>query len=461
MKTKTTLLALALLFVFCETTAQYFVDSSAPANTVSLAYHKDHFNLKGPVKSYNNNYTTYYFDRDGYLTKDVGSLGLSREYLYDSNNNLIRIVSDLSGSLIHYSVTLDSQKRVTKKITSANSGKRYTYDRRGNVLEEYDTYNKELQYRNKYDSQGRIIQRNGYYNAINETSLTTYSYGRDGDFVTVTNNYSSSNPKRKSSVNTFYYKNGHYYGKSKYSDLSFDSYGNPQQYANADGSAGTKKTYTYWGEGSSNNSTVSTPSSPNSVPKPNTSTSTNNDCVSGDCQNGWGKKNFEYGYYEGFWKNGVRHGYGLFDWDTSGKYIGFWVNDKLSGYGCYLGTEKNLIGEYRDGSMNGVGYTHELKNDKWVRGEFRNYLVSEEYDFYDNKINSGCIAGDCQNKYGRYKWSNGDMFTGFFRNGKMYMGTYSFASGDKYEGMFNSSNQFHGEGRFFFKDGAYYGGQWN
>ncbi|MBW2936741.1 hypothetical protein KXJ69_01405 [Aureisphaera sp. CAU 1614] len=201
------------------------------------------------------------------------------------------------------------------------------------------------------------------------------------------------------------------------------------------------------------------------VPQPKTPKTTTEKqypyCESGDCTNGWGKKIYDYGYYEGFFRNGNREGYGLFNWTTSGSYMGFWNNDELHGYGCYIGKEKNLIGEYRNGMMNGVGYTHELENDKWEYGIFKNYLVDTAYTFYDNNVDTGCVAGDCQDKYGRYIWSNGDRFTGFFKNGKMYMGTYTFASGDKYEGMFNSNNQFHGEGRFFFNDNAYYGGQWS
>ena len=201
------------------------------------------------------------------------------------------------------------------------------------------------------------------------------------------------------------------------------------------------------------------------IPKPKapgTASSSKKDtvCEKGDCVNGWGKKVYDYGYYEGFFKNGNRHGYGLFDWTESGDYIGFWYDDKMDGYGCYLGTGKNLIGEYVKGSLHGYGHTKEIETNKWVYGYFQNYLVEEEYTFYDNEIEVGCIAGDCENKYGRYKWSNGDQFTGFFQRGKMYMGTYTFASGDKYEGKFNSNNEFHGQGRFFFKDGSYYGGEW-
>ncbi|TDI71895.1 MAG: hypothetical protein E2O83_03250 [Bacteroidetes bacterium] len=40
------------------------------------------------------------------------------------------------------------------------------------------------------------------------------------------------------------------------------------------------------------------------------------------------------------------------------------------------------------------------------------------------------------------------------------MGTYKFSGGGKYSGMFNSDNEFHGMGRYFFEDEAYYGGDW-
>ncbi|QNJ96986.1 MORN repeat-containing protein [Constantimarinum furrinae] len=207
---------------------------------------------------------------------------------------------------------------------------------------------------------------------------------------------------------------------------------------------------------------VPTPMSTNSssgVTVPDTTEkNTIKDCEYGDCINGWGKKLFSYGYYEGFWSNGKRNGYGMFDWSDSGKYIGFWVSDKMTGYGVYIGVEQDMVGEYTDGMIQGLGYI--VKGDDWKQGVYNLSQLVESYPFVSNDVNSGCTAGDCQNKYGRYKWSNGDSFTGFFKNGKMYMGTYLFASGDKYTGMFNNNNQFHGQGRFFFSNKDYYGGEW-
>ena len=183
-------------------------------------------------------------------------------------------------------------------------------------------------------------------------------------------------------------------------------------------------------------------------------------CVSGDCQNGWGKYEYDNGYYDGFWQNGKKHGYGLYNWNDSGKYIGSWENDTMSGYGVYIAENNdNIIGQYRDGELNGLGLT--VFGEEWSQGIYKDGNLVTTYDFYTNDVDTGCTAGDCQDKYGRWKWSNGDTFTGFFKDGSLYMGTYTFANGGKYSGMFNSDNQFHGIGRYFYEDGAYYGGMWN
>ena len=183
-------------------------------------------------------------------------------------------------------------------------------------------------------------------------------------------------------------------------------------------------------------------------------------CVSGDCQDGWGKYEYDNGYYDGFWQNGKKHGYGLYNWNESGKYIGNWENDSMSGYGVYIDENNdNIIGQYDDGELNGLGLT--VFGEEWSQGIYKDGNLKTSYDFFTNNVDTGCTAGDCQDKYGRWKWSNGDSFTGFFKDGRLFMGTYTFAGGGKYSGMFNSDNQFHGTGRYFYADGAYYGGQWN
>jgi hypothetical protein len=188
-------------------------------------------------------------------------------------------------------------------------------------------------------------------------------------------------------------------------------------------------------------------------------TTSNSGCISGNCTNGWGKYQYEGGYYDGFWTNGKKQGYGLYKWDGIGKYIGNWENDTMSGYGAYIAdNDDNVVGEYRNGKLNGRGYT--VVGDTWSYGWFTDGNLTDTYSYYKNDVSVGCTSGDCQNKYGYYVYSNGDYFAGFFKNGKKYLGTYTFADGNKYSGMFNTDEQYHGTGRFFFVSGAYYGGEW-
>jgi len=196
------------------------------------------------------------------------------------------------------------------------------------------------------------------------------------------------------------------------------------------------------------------------IGKPQTITATKTTgCVSGNCTDGWGKWQFDNGYYDGFWANGMRNGYGLYKWDVQGTYIGFWVNNNMEGYGSYE-SEKGVImkGMYSNGQLNGFGEVYN-ENLEWVSGFYKDGNIQDKYDFIDNYLDYGCIAGDCLNKYGRYRWQNDDEFTGFFLYGNPHLGIYTFSNKNNYQGMFNVSGQFHGQGRFFYSEGGYYGGE--
>ena len=95
-----------------------------------------------------------------------------------------------------------------------------------------------------------------------------------------------------------------------------------------------------------------------------------------------------------------------------------------------------------------------------------------------------CQWGDCQNGRGLYKWNEGDSYEGQWKNGDMHgEGIYKYSDGNSYEGQF-VNNDFHGfgvfrfatgdsiriegewldgdliEGRQYFRDGAFYNGQY-
>lgn len=195
-------------------------------------------------------------------------------------------------------------------------------------------------------------------------------------------------------------------------------------------------------------------------PNKNTVVTTTKDCDWGDCKNGYGKKTYSNGDYIGFWSNGLKEGYGSYYWTKSkGQYIGSWESDKMSGYGVYISDDNdNLRGQYRDGKMNGIGVT--VRDNKWEQGIFKDGNISQHFNYYSNNKTSGCTIGDCQNGYGKWVYSNGDNYIGFFNNGNLKQGTYTFTNGAKYSGEFNSSNQMHGMGRYWASDKSYYGGEW-
>ncbi|MBT8244253.1 MAG: hypothetical protein HKP48_09340 [Winogradskyella sp.] len=192
----------------------------------------------------------------------------------------------------------------------------------------------------------------------------------------------------------------------------------------------------------------------------NTNRTSNTDCVSGNCKNGWGKRKYDNGdFYEGFWLNFKQNGYGLYKWKTKSTYIGNWENGSRKGYGTFTAENGDIKkGEFKNGRLSGVAV--KKNSGTWQQGVFESGKLVTKYNFYGNNKDTGCISGDCYNKYGRYKWSNGDSFIGFFKNGKLHIGTLTFANGDKYSGQFGSKGKRNGMGRFWYKNGSYYGGEW-
>ena len=100
-------------------------------------------------------------------------------------------------------------------------------------------------------------------------------------------------------------------------------------------------------------------------------------CVSGECDNGFGKWVYENGdsytgwwvnkqmngigfyqftsggFYVGEWSNGKKHGYGMYEWDKDSSYSGYWDNDQLHGLGVYYykenGESKLMSGMFNNG----------------------------------------------------------------------------------------------------------------
>ena len=126
-------------------------------------------------------------------------------------------------------------------------------------------------------------------------------------------------------------------------------------------------------------------------------------CISGDCNNGYGKYNFENAVYEGYFKNGEKEGRGKMTfWDNAiyegdctnglrngkGKYTyidgavydGDWVNSERTGKGVFIWGKGKWEGESYEGDLvNGyrTGYGKYTKKDgtiqegKWLNNVFQ------------------------------------------------------------------------------------------
>lgn len=190
--------------------------------------------------------------------------------------------------------------------------------------------------------------------------------------------------------------------------------------------------------------------------------STTNSKCEGDCQNGWGKYTYDNGLYEGFWQNGLKTGYGMYAWNNGDLYCGNWYLDKISGYGSTSFANGNgydggfLNGQHHGNAMFYNKETKKMEHNAYVNGKF-----FQAINFRSTGNTTGCVNGDCNNGYGHYKFSNGDAFTGDFKNYKLNKGVYYFSNGDIYMGNFNQNNQFEGYGLYSFKaTDDIYSGNW-
>tara|TARA_Y100001970_G_scaffold122493_2_gene151832 strand:+ start:3632 stop:6763 length:3132 start_codon:yes stop_codon:yes gene_type:complete len=111
----------------------------------------------------------------------------------------------------------------------------------------------------------------------------------------------------------------------------------------------------------------------------------NNDygCIQGDCYNGWGEYIWDGEYdgdnYIGEWKDGLKHGNGVYTWGDSGsQYSGEFYDDNGEGYGTYKW------------------------GGEWLGQEYRGEWDDFEY--------SG---------YGIFTYRNGDVESGIYRNGEL------------------------------------------
>ncbi|VAW25826.1 hypothetical protein MNBD_BACTEROID04-1684, partial [hydrothermal vent metagenome] len=204
-------------------------------------------------------------------------------------------------------------------------------------------------------------------------------------------------------------------------------------------------------------------------------------CLSGDCNNGYGKKKYKEGVYEGNFKNNLPDGLGILNYVNDNFYFGQFKNGKLNGFGSFTWKSgQSHTGNWENGIQHGEGIFNDVKKNPtagiWNKGTFGVAKNTEKQ--ITNPIN--CI-GNCIDGYGRITKSNGTIIQAIFGNGmakfghietKLYAfdgyilnnlpnghGQIGYKNGDHYFGSFKNGKK-HGEGIFTPKGKTRIFGKW-
>jgi hypothetical protein len=165
--------------------------------------------------------------------------------------------------------------------------------------------------------------------------------------------------------------------------------------------------------------------------------------------------------YEGEFREGVKHGQGVYGWDNGNRYEGPFVNDLPEGIGKYVFASGDTYqGELKAGALTGRGI-YVTKAGDTQEGTFVDARLNgvgiyrfANGDRYEGEVQLGRLHGK-----GRYYIKGGDRIEGAFVDGKAQgKGTYYFANGDRYEGDLEGS-ELTGKGAYFYASGLKYEGE--
>jgi len=161
------------------------------------------------------------------------------------------------------------------------------------------------------------------------------------------------------------------------------------------------------------------------------------ECISGDCENGFGTKKWKSNSYTGTFKEGFMHGKGIFQWGGDGSIES----------GIYIAKGTRYEGEYKYSKRHGKGKITYPSGNTYVGDWQFNYkhgqgLVTNK----DGYSYTGLMKFDQEQGKGKQKWKNGGVFVGAFKEGfKEGYGEYIWPSGSTYKGNWKSGEK-HGIG---------------
>lgn len=164
------------------------------------------------------------------------------------------------------------------------------------------------------------------------------------------------------------------------------------------------------------------------------------DCIKGNCQNGYGTCLFPSGSkYVGEFKNGKINGKGILYFSDGSKYIGHWVNQYREGKGRMV-------------FPNGNEYFGMFKRNKFQGHGIMTFTNGNRYEgeWHENQPHGE----------GTFEFANGDVYEGKFQDGQYEgQGVMNYSDGSQYVGQW-SENKRHGQGEMRYSDGEIVSGRW-
>lgn len=169
-------------------------------------------------------------------------------------------------------------------------------------------------------------------------------------------------------------------------------------------------------------------------------------CISGDCKNGTGIYLYPSGAkYIGQFKDNEIHGIGTCYYTDGSTYRGEWANRFQEGHGI-----KTLAD----------GRTWE---GNWKMGlpvDDKGQPIANLFPEPEPEVQTGCLAGDCENGEGTFAYVGGSKYVGQFKNSKPEgKGVFTYTNGDRYEGNFKAGLK-EGVGVFYYADNTQTTGEW-
>lgn len=184
-------------------------------------------------------------------------------------------------------------------------------------------------------------------------------------------------------------------------------------------------------------------------------------CVEGDCKEGWGRVILNNISTDATFKNGAIDGVAYITYPNGSYYHGQYQNNNRHGLGFYMWENGNTyVGGWKDGKQHGLGYTTNKAGVITTGGLFEDgKLITETTtDYRSNKVNGNC-TGNCIDGFGKYTYSNGDMYFGFFKNNQRYgVGSYFWNNKSMYIGAYILGGKRSGYGMYTYVDGSMFKG---